>query len=82
MSAFLRILGNAYDDFVAKDRKEYERLGGKRYMERTEYGKIRTELAAIQRFCIKYWHLNPWLTREEAYHGAFEVLRKRLKKKG
>jgi hypothetical protein len=81
MSAFLRILGNAYDDFVAKDRKEYERLGGKRYTERTEYGKIRTELAAIQRFCIKYWHLNPWLTREEAYHGAFEVLRKRLKKK-
>lgn len=43
---------------------------------------LKPAVGNIQRFCIKFWHLHPWLTREAVFDQAMETIKKKFKKRG
>jgi hypothetical protein len=40
----------------------------------TDYETIKKELGRVQRFCLKFWVLHPWLNHKDAYEQSFDLL--------
>ena len=67
---------NNYAKYCAVDEKDFKAKNpGGDYLPKTEFSKLKPLLGDVCRFCIKYWHLHPWLSRAEAYKDAIAHFR-------
>ena len=52
------------------------------YMPRVSFGTLKPIIGRMIRYCMHYWHLNPWRTREQAYKESLEFLWNNWENKG
>ena len=79
----LGICEKAYLSWLDEDEKKFnEKKTNNGYMTRTSFATLKPTIAQMMRYCMKYWHLNPWLGRDKAYKQSLVVLRANWKNKG
>lgn len=81
MSAFIKVVGDNYETYLVEEEALYLKHNGTGTpMTKTDFdSKIKPLLAEIIRYCIKYWLLHPWLTREAAYNNSMAHLKENFK---
>jgi hypothetical protein len=80
MKHHIDIVGANYQRYCDLTKKEFklQNPNGK-YLPKTSFDVIKPLIGDICRYCIKYWHLHPWLSRENAYVNSIEHLRREYK---
>ena len=80
----VNLVGESYAKMLKKDEADYRAANPNgRYMERTSWeNALEGMLGEITRYCIKYWHLHPHLSRLEACTNSVDHLIANFKRRG
>ena len=74
MASFHKCLEQSYRNYLRYGKQEFQSYQCKEkyqslsdFVVCTDYETIKKELGKVQRFCLKFWVLHPWLNHKDAY---------------
>jgi outer membrane biosynthesis protein TonB len=85
MHHFINLVGENYKIYCEAEKNDYytKSKGSGKFMPKTDFEKtLKPLLAEICRYCIKYWHVHPWLSRSQAHADAVAHLKEKFERKG
>ena len=73
----------AYARYIAEEQRLFKKDNKHAsYMGKVSFGTLKPIIGRMIRYCMHYWHLNPWLTRQQAHRQSLEFLWDNWENKG